>query len=158
MDIQDLVSKFYKLMDMSEYISDVKNMENLVCSDAKRREGRNWGQNECRISYTCPRITHKAHVFWGQNHENLVHPGKELRPPRKKILNLIQNNNQGHNFVEPVRVWAFYLVVRELNNLTVKCNKTVLRGGTVTTFKGSLLQIANHLLKEKHQLKITQMN
>ena len=43
---------------------------------------RNWGQNECRISYTCPRITHKAHVFWGQNHENLVHPGKELRPPR----------------------------------------------------------------------------
>ena len=41
MDIQDLVSKFYKLMDMSEYISDVKNIENLVCSDAKRREGRN---------------------------------------------------------------------------------------------------------------------
>ena len=46
------------------------------------RGGRNWGQNECRISFTCPRITHQAHVFWGQNHENLVYPGKELRSPR----------------------------------------------------------------------------
>ena len=55
------------------------------------RGGRNWGQNECRISYTCPRITHKAHIFWGQNHENLVHPGKELRPPRMRWTPLKTN-------------------------------------------------------------------
>ena len=48
------------------------------------------GQNDCRISYTCPRITHRPKVFWGQNHENLVHPGKELRPPRIRIMEFRQ--------------------------------------------------------------------
>ena len=52
--------------------------------DVRKTRGAATVQYECRFSYTFPRITHKAHVFWGQNHENLVHHRKELRPLRKK--------------------------------------------------------------------------
>ena len=76
---------FRHTIALSQAISNREKKRHRFRFFTKIRGVRNWGQNECRISYTCPRITHKAHVFWGQNHENLVHSGKELRPPRKNL-------------------------------------------------------------------------
>ena len=85
------VNNFLKNKSICIYFDDLYCVDQTFSPNqyTASRGGRNWGQNECRISYTCPRITHKVHVFWGQNHENLVHPEKGVAIPSLHRLHVI---------------------------------------------------------------------